>query len=411
MSRRAHGPHSPRSPRAGHHSPRSASQLTRSDTFHDQINRELARRQERRAQKNALGRRSGAGWQRPAISQRPVPAHYRLSDSIKLSEDHDSDSSSGPRRPASPRLSPRVSPRRGRPPSPGRRSYSREGMARKQATAEVERKKQPPGPATLTAPPAQRPDSAATLMLGAKVAKKDTKNAGLPPKELLKAVNNEIKAAKKKAKEVLKGKDSKDVKGDIRDIVVKVDGKVRTDKTFPLGFMDVVSIDKTQKHYRILLNTKGRFVPHRIKQDETGYKLCRIRQIKIGKGAIPYAYLHDGRTIRFAHPAFRRNDTVKLDLETGKPVEHLKFDIGALAMVTAGHSIGRVGKVTSIEKHPGAADMIHLKDARNESFCTKVDSVFVIGTDNKCLVSLPKEKGIKKSILEVQREKYGEFHP
>eukprot|EP01056_Protomagalhaensia_sp_Gyna25_P002956 Protomagalhaensia_sp_Gyna_25__2955@NODE_2738_length_918_cov_1788_308305_g141_i3_p1_GENE_NODE_2738_length_918_cov_1788_308305_g141_i3NODE_2738_length_918_cov_1788_308305_g141_i3_p1_ORF_typecomplete_len262_score58_20Ribosomal_S4e/PF00900_20/4_9e03Ribosomal_S4e/PF00900_20/6_7e28Ribosomal_S4e/PF00900_20/70RS4NT/PF08071_12/2_5e1840S_S4_C/PF16121_5/2e0240S_S4_C/PF16121_5/1e13S4/PF01479_25/3e06KOW/PF00467_29/0_04KOW/PF00467_29/5_5e03S4_2/PF13275_6/0_031_NODE_2738_length_918_cov_1788_308305_g141_i371856 len=202
-----------------------------------------------------------------------------------------------------------------------------------------------------------------------------------------------------------------EVKAIVMQKLVKVDGKVRTDKTFPLGFMDVVSIDKTQKHYRILLNTKGRFVPHRIKQDETGYKLCRIRQIKIGKGAIPYAYLHDGRTIRFAHPAFRRNDTVKLDLETGKPVEHLKFDIGALAMVTAGHSIGRVGKVTSIEKHPGAADMIHLKDARNESFCTKVDSVFVIGTDNKCLVSLPKEKGIKKSILEVQREKYGEFHP
>uniref|UniRef100_A0A804LPW0 RNA-binding S4 domain-containing protein n=1 Tax=Zea mays TaxID=4577 RepID=A0A804LPW0_MAIZE len=33
---------------------------------------------------------------------------------------------------------------------------------------------------------------------------------------------------------------------------VLVDGKVRTDKTYPAGFMDVISIPKTNENYRLL---------------------------------------------------------------------------------------------------------------------------------------------------------------
>ena len=45
---------------------------------------------------------------------------------------------------------------------------------------------------------------------------------------------------------------------------VKVDGKVRTDATYPAGFMDVVQIEKTDEHFRLIYDTKGRFVCHRI---------------------------------------------------------------------------------------------------------------------------------------------------
>ena len=46
--------------------------------------------------------------------------------------------------------------------------------------------------------------------------------------------------------------------------LIKVDGKVRTDHTFPTGFMDVVDIDKTDEHFRLVYDAKGRFVLHRI---------------------------------------------------------------------------------------------------------------------------------------------------
>lgn len=192
--------------------------------------------------------------------------------------------------------------------------------------------------------------------------------------------------------------------------LIKIDGKVRTDKTFPCGFMDVISIEKTNQHYRMLYDIKGRFMPHKISAEEAGYKLCRVRKVVIGKKAIPYAYLHDGRTVRYVHPDVKVNDTLKIDLSTGKAADHLKFDIGALAMVTAGRSEGRVGKIITHEHHDGSVDMVSLKDARGEVFSTKAENVFIIGSDNKALISLPKEKGIKKSVLEQQQEAFGRHY-
>lgn len=58
--------------------------------------------------------------------------------------------------------------------------------------------------------------------------------------------------------------------------LIKVDGKVRRDHRFPLGTMDVVTIEKTNEHFRILLDTKGRFLPHRIDSKEGAFKLCKV---------------------------------------------------------------------------------------------------------------------------------------
>lgn len=55
-----------------------------------------------------------------------------------------------------------------------------------------------------------------------------------------------------------------------------MDGKVRTDTTYPAGFMDVIDIDKTDEHFRLIYDTKGRFVVHRITKEEASYKLCKV---------------------------------------------------------------------------------------------------------------------------------------
>lgn len=51
--------------------------------------------------------------------------------------------------------------------------------------------------------------------------------------------------------------------------LVKVDGKVRTDPTYPTGFQDVISIDKSGEHFRMLYDVKGRFAVHRITEEES----------------------------------------------------------------------------------------------------------------------------------------------
>ncbi|KAK1163231.1 40S ribosomal protein S4 isoform X1, partial [Acipenser oxyrinchus oxyrinchus] len=126
---------------------------------------------------------------------------------------------------------------------------------------------------------------------------------------------------------------------------IKIDGKVRTDITYPAGFMDVISIEKTGEHFRLIYDVKGRFTVHRITAEEAKYKLCKVRKIFVGTKGIPHLVTHDARTIRYPDPLIKTNDTVQIDLETGKITEFIKFDTGNVCMVTGGANLGRVGVI------------------------------------------------------------------
>jgi len=202
--------------------------------------------------------------------------------------------------------------------------------------------------------------------------------------------------------------------------LIKVDHKVRTDITYPAGFQDVITIDKTDEKFRLLYDVKGRFVIHRISNEESKFKLCRV--VKIGNGskasigrnpfhagqlgAVPYAVTHDGRTVRYPDPTAKAGDTIKLDLTTGKTVDVIKFEAGNICMVTQGANKGRVGTLVSREKHYGGFEISHLKDRKGNAFATRSGNVFVIG-DSKPWISLPRGKGIKLSILEEREKQFG----
>jgi ribosomal protein S4E len=49
---------------------------------------------------------------------------------------------------------------------------------------------------------------------------------------------------------------------------ILVDHKVRRDKGFPVGIMDVVQIPKTKENFRVLYDVKGRFVVKPIEDNE-----------------------------------------------------------------------------------------------------------------------------------------------
>jgi len=182
--------------------------------------------------------------------------------------------------------------------------------------------------------------------------------------------------------------------------LVKVDGKVRTDATYPAGFMDVITIEKTGENFRLLFDTKGRFTIHRITAEEAKYKLCKVKKVQLGAKGIPYMVTHDGRTLRYPDPLIKVNDTVKLDLETGKAAEFIKFEPGNLCCITGGHNVGRVGVITHRERHQGGFDIIHVKDSLERTFATRSSNVFVIGNGNQTWISLPKGKGVKLTITE-----------
>jgi len=186
--------------------------------------------------------------------------------------------------------------------------------------------------------------------------------------------------------------------------LIKVDGKVRTDSNFPAGFMDVVTIEKTGEHFRLIYDVKGRFTIHRISAEEAKYKLCKVKKTQLGPKNVPFLVTHDGRTIRYPDPIIKANDTIQLDIATSKITDHIKFESGNLCMITGGRNLGRVGTVVNRERHPGSFDIVHIKDSQGHVFATRLSNVFIIGKGTKAYVSLPKGKGIKLSIAE-ERDK------
>lgn len=153
--------------------------------------------------------------------------------------------------------------------------------------------------------------------------------------------------------------------------LIRVDGKVRTDETYPAGFMDVISIDKSGEYFRLLYDVKGRFAIHKIGKEEATYKLLKVKKVAIGSKGVPHIVTHDGRTIRYPDPAIKVNDSVKFDLEQGKILDFIPFENGNMCMVTGGRNMGRAGVIIHRERHIGGFDIVHVRDEIGRTFATR----------------------------------------
>jgi len=197
----------------------------------------------------------------------------------------------------------------------------------------------------------------------------------------------------------------REVKMIVMQRLIQVDGKVRTDMFYPAGFMDVVQIEKTRENFRLLYDTKGRFALHKISKEEATYKLCRVKKVFKGPKGTPYCITHDGRTLRYPDPDVKTNDTVRVEVPSGKMLDYVKFEAGNTAMISGGNNTGRVGVIMHRERHPGSFEIVHLKDKAGHTFATRLQNVFVIGQGSKPWISLPKGDGIKLSIIEDRAAK------
>jgi small subunit ribosomal protein S4e len=168
---------------------------------------------------------------------------------------------------------------------------------------------------------------------------------------------------------------------------IKVDGNARLEKNHPAGLMDVVEFADANLAYR-MLPVKGKGLGLvKISKDEAKFKLCKILRKKTApKGLVQYG-THDGRSLTFPatdpqSSAFSTNDTVRISIPTQRVLNHMKFEKGNYALVTAGRNIGKSGKI--IELQPATATrpaMVRIEDDAGTKFDTMVDYTFVVGTD------------------------------
>ena len=100
---------------------------------------------------------------------------------------------------------------------------------------------------------------------------------------------------------------------------ILVDGRARKDYKYPVGFMDVIEIPKSEKVYRVLPDHKGRLVLHSISKKNAEFKLCMITDKTTIKGGKTQLNLHDGR-----------NSIVDKDIQVQEMLLLLKFQIKQL---------------------------------------------------------------------------------
>ena len=177
----------------------------------------------------------------------------------------------------------------------------------------------------------------------------------------------------------------------------KVDGNIIRDVAYPVGLMDVLSIEKMKKFYRILPDSHHGLILHEISEKESMFKLCRIIQKVTLKGGHIQLNLHDGRNvlIRVKDPknpkedVYKRMDVLKISVPEQEILKVLKFKEGNLAIIMSGKNIGQIGKIISILKRFGPKASTVSIQHNSEHTETLYDYTFIIG-EGQPEINLPK---------------------
>jgi small subunit ribosomal protein S4e len=177
----------------------------------------------------------------------------------------------------------------------------------------------------------------------------------------------------------------------------KVDGRIIKDKGFPIGLMDVLSIEKMNKHYRILPDSHYGLILHEINEKESNFKLCRINNKTNIKGGHLQLNLHDGRNILIKindprspkEDVYKRMDVLKISIPEQEIIKVLNFKENNLAIIMSGKNIGQVGKILNILKRFGPKASTVSIEHNGSHTETLYDYTFIIGEDQS-EIDLPK---------------------
>lgn len=166
---------------------------------------------------------------------------------------------------------------------------------------------------------------------------------------------------------------------------VVVDGRIKTNRKYPLGFMDVLSLPKMQKHYRMIYTIKKGLRAIPINENETTEKLCQIKNKTTIKDGLIQLNLHDGRNIVLSkeetnNSTYATHDTIKISLPEQKILEKFELKVGTYGFITSGRWMGRHGTIEEISAHgTKKTKTVTLSTPDGEKIVTLYRYIFVVG--------------------------------
>lgn len=175
---------------------------------------------------------------------------------------------------------------------------------------------------------------------------------------------------------------------------IRVDGRVRRDRKFPVGIMDVVEVG--DEAFRVLPHPQKGLILHGIGEEERGFKLYRIDGKTIVRGGNLQINLHDGTNILIAikdplrpvEDVYKRFDSLKLSIPDHEILGHIPFKEGAYAMIIRGRNMGRHGKIAKIEPRGMESPIVTIRRGDGGSIRSIKDYVFCVGGERPW-ISLP----------------------
>ncbi len=190
-------------------------------------------------------------------------------------------------------------------------------------------------------------------------------------------------------RDVLKiAEDMSEAKRILNGNFVKIDGKIRKDRKFPVGLMDVVTVGN--EHYRILPGKSGLYF-HRISDDECRIKLSKVRNKTCVSGKVQLN-LYDGKNI-FANDKnnnCKTGDVLVINIENNEIKQVLSLKKGSVVLLTGGISAGSTGIIEDIAITRSPQPNKVVVKTNDKIVTIPIESIYVIGTE-KPVISLPKE--------------------
>lgn len=129
---------------------------------------------------------------------------------------------------------------------------------------------------------------------------------------------------------------------------VLIDGKRRRDPRFAVGVMDVISFPALKKHYRLILDEKGRLKTKEIEEKESKIKINKVinkTAVKKGQNQIN---LDSGNNI-LTENKIQTGNSLVLELPGNKIKQVLELKKGAYIFILKGKYAGSHGALLEIK--------------------------------------------------------------
>jgi small subunit ribosomal protein S4e len=181
---------------------------------------------------------------------------------------------------------------------------------------------------------------------------------------------------------------TKEVRKILHERNVILNGRVVTDEHIGIDVFDIISFPKSDRHYLILVDGKGRQTQYEITAEAAKMQLVKVAGKTTITGGKTQINLTSGANF-IGDNSCRGKDSLVIGLEGDDRFivqQHFPFAVGNMAVVIGGKHTMKTGKIVEIiVQQSSIPNRVLLEDADGVQFETIEDYIYMIGTGESFL--------------------------